>query len=334
MKQPLSKTKRRVRRVCVILIVTVLSYVIASMAGSVIVFHIVFARSSTVNAFELRYCDIDQSKYPREEIYFASGKNKLFGAVYRPRGEPKALVVAVNGMNCCIDRHLPEICYFVDSGFTVMTFENTGVGKSEGADSVGIAQARLDLNAAIRYTRGDASLKKLPLLLYGHSLGGYAVAASLRDCRDIRAAVCVSGFDSPNRNMYVSAKRRVGVLADVQYPFMCLQNYFLFGGKGDDSAVSAINAVDTPVLIAGGSSDDVVTADISILGRAKDITNPNAVFLEVDEPYRCEHSTVWLSRESAEYLAETARPTDRQRANRLDEDFMRQIVAFYQKSIG
>ena len=165
MKQPLSKTRKRVKRVSLILLATVLSYVIFSMAGSVIVFRFIFARTATVNAFELTYDDIDSAAYPREEIRFPSGGNSLFGCVYRPKGESEGLVMVLNGMNSCIDRHLPEILYFVDSGFSVMTFENTGVDRSEGENTVGLAQARLDTAAAIEYVKSDKALSKLPLFL-------------------------------------------------------------------------------------------------------------------------------------------------------------------------
>lgn len=333
MKQPLSKTRKNVKRVSLILLATVLSYVIFSVAGSVIVFRVIFARTATVNAFELTYDDIDSAAYPREEIRFQSGTNSLFGCVYRPKGESAGLVMVLNGMNSCIDRHLPEILYFVDSGFSVMTFENTGVNKSEGENTVGLAQARLDAAAAIDYVNADKSLSDLPLLLYGHSLGGYAAATALADSPEIRAAVCLAGFDSPNGNMYHSAKRYVGFLADLQYPFMCLQNYFLFGDKSDLSAVSAINQSQKPVMIVGGSSDETIPPEISILNKADEITNPNAVTLEITEEYRGEHSTLWLSSSAAKYLCETENPDDKQRANELDRDFMESVVGFYKKAL-
>lgn len=333
MTKSLSKSKHRIKRVSIIVLATVLSYVLVSMAGSVIVFNVIFARTNTVNAFELTYQDINSEEYPREEIAFSSGGNQLFGCVYHPKGESAGLVMVLNGMNSCIDRHLPEILFFVDHGFSVMTFENTGVGSSEGANTVGISQARLDANAAIAYVRQDESLQNLPLVLYGHSLGGYAAATVLEDEPSICAAVCVSGFDSPNENMRFNAKKRVGVLADIQYPFMCLQNYFLFGSKSDDSAVSAINASEIPVMIVGGNSDDIVPDEISILNKAESITNPNVVVVEISEKYRGEHSTVWLSRDAAKYLAETTNPTDKRRANALDEDFMEMVLAFYEKAV-
>lgn len=333
MKQTLSKTKHRVRRVSVILIVTVLSYVIFSVAGSVVAFQLIFPRTAVVNAFELTYDDIDQARYPREEISFLSGENRLHGALYRPKGERAGLVLVLNGANSCLDRHLPEILWFVDHGFCALTFENTGVGESEGAGTVGIAQARLDADAAVGYIQSDETLAGLPLTVYGHSLGGYAAATLLADTDRVCAAVCVAGFDSPNGNMHYNAKKYVGVLADAQYPFMALQNYFLFGDKADASAVSAINESRKPVMIVGGSSDEIVPGEISILNRADEITNPNAVTLEITEPYRGRHSAAWLSEDAAKYLAETKNPTDKRRANELDADFMQSLLAFFRQAI-
>lgn len=331
--QTLSKNKRRAKRVCIILVATVLSYVIFSMAGSAIVFRFIFARTNTVNAFELTYSDIDAEKYPRSEISFFSGDNRLCGFVYRPPGESAGLVLVANGINSCADRHLPEILRFVDSGFSVFTFDNTGVGRSEGGGTVGIPQARIDTVAAIEYIRSEKDLAALPLFLYGHSLGGYAVTTALLDEDDIRAVVCVSGFDSPNENMRSSAKRYVGILADVQYPFMCLQNYFLFGDKSDVSAVSAINSTDTPVMIVGSNGDERIPYEISILNKADEITNPNAVVVEIDDQYRSAHSSAWLSRDAARYLAETENPDDKARANVLDEEFMNSVISFYKNAV-
>ena len=145
--------------------------------------------------------------------------------------------------------------------------------------------------------------------------------------------MCVAGFDSPNGNMHYNAKKYVGVLADAQYPFMALQNYFLFGDKADASAVSAINESRKPVMIVGGSSDEIVPGEISILNRADESTNPNAVTLEITEPYRGRHSAAWLSEDAAKYLAETKNPTDKRRANELDADFMQSLLAFFRQAI-
>ena len=333
-KEDVKKPKRLIKKVCIIFIVSVLVYTAMSMIGSVIIFNIIFSRSANIEAFELTYQDVDSSAYPREEVYFMSGGNKLYGCVYKPEKSSQGLILLANGMNCCIDRHLPEIMYFVDNGFTVMTYENTGVDKSEGGGTVGIAQARLDADSAIDYISKDSELSRLPLVMYGHSLGAYASATVLNDKKEVRAVVCVAGFNSPNENMLHFAKKYVGAFADLQYPFMCLQNFFLFGTIADDTAINAINSTKVPVMVIGGNSDDTVPDEISILNRKGEITNPNAEIVEITEPYRGEHSTAWLSAESAKYLEETKDPDDKELANILDEDYMKNVVDFYKRSIS
>lgn len=328
-----TRSHRRLKKVCIIITASVLFYVLSSMGASVVIFNIIFSRSENIEAFELTYDDIDKTEYPREELYFDSGGNKLFACLYEPKEKSSGLIVLANGMNCCIDRHLPEIMYFIDHGYSVFTFENTGVGHSEGNGTKGIAQARLDLCEAIDFVQKDRELSGLPLFLYGHSLGGYAAATAMNDKDDICAVVCVAAFNSPNENMLNHAKRYVGFFADVQYPFMCLQNYFLFGDISDDSAVDAINGSDTPVMIVGGNSDDVCTEDISLLSKAGDITNPNVITIEITEEYRGEHNTIWLSKNSAKYLAEADSPDDKTLANELDESYMKSVLDFYKRSI-
>ncbi len=334
MKKPVTPKRRRIRKVCIILIVSTLSYVVVSMAGSVIIFQIIFSRSGSIAPYELTYDDIDQDRYPREELWFPSGNQQLFGCLYQPKEKSSGIILLANGMNCCIDRHLPEILWFVDNGFSVFTFEYTGVGHSQGNGTVGIAQARLDVRSAIAYIRSRSDLCWLPLLLYGHSLGGYAVGTALQDDDSIRAAVCVAGFNEPNENMLHHARRYVGFLADLQYPFMCLQNYFLFGNDSNETVIAAVNSVRTPVLIIGGNTDDIVTEDISILHKKDEITNPNAVTLLIEAPYRGGHNTLWLREDAARYLAKTDNPTDKHQANILDENYMNQVLSFYRHAIA
>jgi hypothetical protein len=59
----------------------------------------------------------------------------------------------------------------------VFSFDPTGNFASEGTNIVELPQARLDLASALNYIQGDASLRDLSVMLYGHSWGGYPVAA-------------------------------------------------------------------------------------------------------------------------------------------------------------
>ncbi len=61
----------------------------------------------------------------------------------------------------------------------MFSFDCTGSHESRGKGTTGLPQLALDLNAALSYMESDSALDGVPIMLYGHSWGGYAVAAVL-----------------------------------------------------------------------------------------------------------------------------------------------------------
>lgn len=343
-----SKINTRVKRVVVILLSVIIGFSALSVAGSVVVFKILFGRQELDNIFEIKYSMIDASSYARRRVSFCSGENQLTAYIYGEQNDAAVIIVAP-GATDTGDAHLAEIMRFVDSGYRVLAYDATGTGESGGESRVGLQQSRLDLLAAIDYAKDNFSI---PVILYGHSLGGYAAASVLGE-REVAAAISLSGFNSPVETMHGLAKNYVGVLADVEYPFLYLQNYFVFGRDANPSALDAVNSTDTPVLICYGSRDATVTRDLSLYSHKDEITNPNAVCVEITEENRNLHSGMWLEGESAEYLRskkleflsraselnekETEdfySDTDVEKATRLDDDFMDMLMDFCAESLA
>lgn len=337
------------KRVIGIFLLIIFAFSALSMAGSVVIFGVLFHRVDSLDkSVEITYA-LAESNYKREQISFDSGGNKLSGYLYFA-DNPKGLVIIAPGMNSNSDSHLAEIMFFADNGYRVLAYDATGVCQSEGDSTVGLQQSKRDLLAAIDYAKDDPQTKNLPVYLYGHSLGGYAVAAAL-DEADVEAAVCLSGFNSPVQTMHDKAKEYVGVLADIEYPFLYLQNRFVFGDDADDTAVDSVNSSDTPILICRGDNDDTIPYKLSLYSREKEITNVNAKFIEVDDKHRDGHTNLWLSADSAKYMSdlqdelndlndvydgeiprnvrdEFYGKIDVNRAMKLDEGFMNKILAF------
>ena len=346
-----TRIHKRVRRVLCLLLVILLVYTLGSMAFSAVFFRVMFSRRDSLpDIVAIPYEMLDTSRYPRKEIRFASGENTLRGWLYGEQGT-FGLIIIAPGISDGADAHLAEMMTFADSGYAVLTYDATGMLQSGGSDRVGLQQAKRDLLAAIDFAKQDSALASKPLLLYGHSQGAYAAAAVL-DEAEVDAAVCLSGFDSPVGTMYGKAKEYVGVLADVQYPFLYLQNWFIFGSDADDRAIESLNHGDTPVRIFYGSDDKVIPYPLSQYARAEDITNPNAECELIDEAYRSGHSYMWLSEDAAKYVAERQqelydlrdacggelpqellddfyRETDAERATETDGEFMNEILSFY-----
>ena len=322
------------RRALCILLCALILYCALSMLATAVVFRVIFARSDGLSPLQYTYAEL-QPNCERESFSFPSGRNTLSGWRY-DASEPKGLIVIVNGIGDGADAHLPEIVAFVHAGWSVATWDATGVGDSEGRGVVGLQQSREDFSAFLSYRAQSNEWNNLPVVLYGHSAGAYAAATELSAHPEIKAAVCISGFDRPVAHMYAHAKTRVGFLADLEYPFLYLECAFLFGKNADDSARAAIDAVTTPVLIVGGDSDDLVPYENSLIRDPEAYMNSNVRCIEITSAYRNEHSTPWLSVGAARYRAELsdADPIDKALANELDPEFTETVLHFFEAALG
>ena len=332
-----SAVRRRfsVRKALKILLLALLIYALCSVVFSAVFFRILFSRRDGLSPFRYTYAELGQEAPPREQFSFLSGDNRLTGYHYDVP-EPKGLIVVVNGIGDGVDAHLPEIRYFLDHGYSALSWDATGVGASEGRGLIGLQQIKEDLLAFLSWYEAQTADSDLPVLLYAHSAGGYAACTALDSGHRIDGVVCISGFDSPNDIMISHARARVGFLADLQSPFLRLESWFLFGADADCSAFETLNRVDTPVLIVGGDSDDLVPRSCSLIRYDGQYTNPNVHCLEITTAYRNEHSTPWLSEASAcyQYTLPAGETPDKALANDLSAAFMAELLEFLDAACG
>ena len=315
-----------------------LIYVASSVISSIAVFHYIFKRTDYPRTFEISYVDIDNARYPREAVSFSSGINTLKGYLYKKENAPGTIIV-VNGIFSGADRHLAEIMFFLDNGWQVFSFDGTGIGESDGDGIIGLQQTKLDLLAAIaaiKQSQGDT-----PIVLYGHSAGGYAAVTALDAMPDIAAVVSIAGFNSPVETMYFHARQKVGFLASIEYPFLWLQNRVTFGEDANLTAIEVLDNTDTPVMIIEGSGDTVVPGDIGIGRYCGQCKNPNVRYCYVDTLYRNSHTTIWLSSNAAKQVTSASKeepaalPADtRTRMNEVDSEFLLGILEFYTSAVA
>ena len=303
----------------------------------------------------LKYSDVKDS-YNRTAVSFQSGDNTLKGYVYG-EGSDKGLVIIAPGRGTNSEEYLPEALFFVDHGWSVFSFDYTGSFESQGKSSKGLPQARIDLLAALDYIQSDNSLKDLPIMLYGHSWGAYAVTAVLNDVDNITVVASLSGFNSPMGLFDEQAHRMIGVLAYVEYPFEWAYQTLLFGKDASVSAVDGINRTNTPVMIIHGTADGAIAYNgASIIALRNRITNPNVVYVSRSAKYQNDHDHLMKSVAAMEYINqknsefkllseryngnipdsamdEFYASVDRFQVSELDPDFMNQINSFFEGSL-
>ena len=266
------KTKRKVRKIVgIVLLAAAVLFCIASPIVVQILFNDTFARTMPPEpglTSSILYEDI-ADRYDREPVSFLSGENTLTGHLYCG-DNAGGLVVISHGLGGGEGSYLPEMMYFADHGYQVLCFSNTGCWDSGGKTCVGLSQSVLDLDAALTWVEGESRFDGLPVFLFGHSWGGYAVTAIFHFDHEIAASASVAGFNDAMPMILSWGRDMAGPLICLETPFIWLNQKLTFGDTFDLTAVDALNSTDTPVLILHGDADTTVGYDtVSIkIGRA------------------------------------------------------------------
>ena len=351
--------KRKIRIFGLSIVGFVFIFSVISMIVVSIIYNGQFPRydrhDSTITA-GLRYEDLEMV-YPRSLVNFKSGNNTLQGYIYG-HSKDQGLVVVAHGLGGGADSYLSQITYFVDQGWKVFSYDATGSFDSEGKTTKGFPQALIDLDAALTYINSQETFDNLPILLFGHSWGGYAVANILHYDYEIAAVASASGANSAMEMIVEQGRSMMGPFINIQYPFLWLYQRILFDEKASLNAIDAINQTSVPVLIIHGTQDELIAYEgSSIISKLEDITNPNARAISLREPGRNGHNNLFRSRASMEYIDEINieyrklfdsydqyipyeikqdfySKIDRDLAQDINRDLMDEINEFFIESIG
>lgn len=338
--------------ICIVLAVVVLLFVTVYLVVKKIIDGIFKRVKRTKYSSLIQFKDVEK-EYPYELINFYSGANRLQGYLFG-KENTKGLIVVVHGLGGGAEGYLTPILYFVNQGYRVFAYDNTGYHLSEGKSSVGLPQAVEDLDAALTFIENETRFSGLPVYLFGHSWGGYSVGAILNFDHKIDAVVSVSGFSNPNKMIVEWAKRIAGKWAYVAIPFLKLNQRLSFGKKLDITAVDGINKADIPVLLVHGKEDTTVRLDGSATFSLKEeIVNPKVQYLlweterqngHLDVLYRAgaKEYGLQISKEYSELLKKTKNKLtdedkkeffetiDKVKSSSPNEELMQQIVGFYE----
>ena len=208
--------------------------------------------------------------------------------------EPIGIVQLAHGMCEYVSRYDSWARRFAAKGIIFCGNDHLGHGNTAAtADDLGYTAKRGGANFIVEDLFALTKIVKdrfvgLPLFLYGHSMGGYGVLSAL-PAIDATAAVCINGFRKPIALMHRCARRYVGILADMAYPFLCLQNRFTFGKQGNTDALLAARQAQIPVLILNGKEDRLIPQKAKLM--AEETQTGDILFRTVAGG----HTGIWLS---------------------------------------
>ncbi len=297
--------KKAGSRVLIIIVIAFILINFLALLGVSIAHGSVFARVDYKDYDSdkyLVYDDIDKQAYPRETLKINAGDHSLTGYLYGKETK-KGLIIVSPGHRDPNDVKLYEIMYFVDNGWMVLCYDYTGCYTSEGARMIGYIQAPKDLNTVIDYVASEARFSNIPVLLFGHSLGGYASTAVLQYGKKVTAVVAASGFDSQKEQWMYSVKANTGGFGKILQPYAGIYMDLKFGKEASLSAVDGINSTDIPVLIFSGTDENFYGGESRVYIKRDQITNKNCELILMDKPNHNGHYDYFLTDEAVKYQA-------------------------------
>lgn len=295
----------------------------------------------------------------RDKYTFESDKGQtLTGYKYYKDGtEIKGLVVIAHGFGGGGHRNYMNIAdYFASNGYAVFAYDATGNDESEGEAVGGLPQGVIDLDYALRFVKSNEDFAGLPIVLWGHSWGGYSVGSVLKLHPDVKAAVMVAGFNESLDMLESEGRNIAGDAVDFVLPYFEEYEKETFGDYASMTALDGLAATEARVMILHSTDDSMIPIENSF-ERYYEKFSADEKFTFVrfedrghDRVYNSEAATAYCEEFDAafdEYIANLeggftpeARTQylnenlDMHKAYELDSELMAQMLELYNNSIS
>ena len=295
----------------------------------------------------------------REKHVFTSNEGqKITGYVYtKGDTEPKGLIVLAHGFggggHCS---YMDVADYFASNGYNVFAYDATGNDESEGESVKGLPQGVIDLDYALNYIKADEELSDLPLMLWGHSWGGYSVCSVSKLHPEIEGIISVAGFNSSLDMIENVGRGMAGDAIDYAMPLFEDLEKDKFGDFATMNVLESLERSTADVLIYHSADDDLIPIELSYdKYYEKFADNERFTFVRFEDRG---HNYIFNSAESLEYRekvnadykkyvesvgAENVTPemrldfikknVDRMKFFELDSETMEQMLEFYDNCI-
>ncbi len=223
-------------------------------------------------------------------------RRRWLAAYLLGRGNTRGLVVISHGIRDRAEGYFAEALAFVKQGFRVLLYDATGSGASYGRSQRGLPQSAIDLDRVLRWAEAQPQFESLPIYLYGHSWGGYAVCAvfCLGQHPRVRAVCSLSGFNAPCRMLLEGCASASRALGRLFYLPMCMVQFTRYGTGMYRTAEKGMRlAEDVRFLILHAEHDEVIDSErAGIYGVRKRFAPARVTYALI--PGR-KHLNAWLS---------------------------------------
>ena len=206
------------------------------------------------------------------------------GLLLIPDDQPEALIVMTHGYNMSCENYMPLAHRFCDSGFEILMFDGTGCGISGGPWIYGLPQHIPDMKSVLDAVSKDERLSSLPLLLFGHSWGGYAACCvSLLSAYPVKGILTCGAFRKSLSSMIPSMKRRFHAAAPLLIKAAEILEKLLFGKAASFTSSEGLRTAGCPARLYHSRDDAVVGYEESFETMKKELSDlENISFIGLD----------------------------------------------------
>ena len=262
---------------------------------------------------------------------FTSDKGqKLVGyKYYRNLENIKGVVVISHGLGGGGHNSYMDIAdFFASNGYVVFAYDATGNDESEGSSVKGIPQGLIDLDYAIQFVKQTSDFDGLPIMLFGHSWGGYSVGSVLNLHPDVKAVVMVAGFNKSMDIIEEEGKKIAGDRISVLLPFISLYERIKLGKHASYNSIDGFENSEAGAMIIHSEDDEMISQEKSFdVFYDQYQNNPRFSFVKFENRG---HDYIFYSDISREYKKEFNRDFDKY-VKSLDEEFTSELKKSYLK---
>ena len=195
----------------------------------------------------------------RSKYEFPSDQGQMLtGYVYSAGSNQKGILVIAHGFGAGHNSYMDCANYFAQNGYCVFAYDATGNDESEGDGVGGIPQGVIDLDYAISFVEKSGNLPDLPIVLFGHSWGGYSVCSVLTYHPEVKAVIECSGCNRSSDLFEAGGKEEAGKVIYTMMPFIKLHEWIKYGKYASNTAMDGFEASESAVMIVHSEDDDIV----------------------------------------------------------------------------
>lgn len=299
------------------------------------------------------------------EYTFPSDNGQMLAGYLYSSGENQhAVLIIAHGFGGGGHNFYMDVAdFFTKNGYYVFAYDATAMDKSEGTGLGGVPQGVIDLDNAISFVESNDGISDLPIVLFGHSWGGYCVSAVLTYHPEVKSVIECSGFNSSPDMFESGGKSQAGSVIYTMTPFIRLYERIKYGKYAANTAMDGFDSTEAKVMIVHSADDGVIGIEYGLdkyyekykdnsrftfvrfenRGHDEIFHDPNNTYKDefnsefdkwletLDYDYNAEENKERFIEDKANYITENL---DHERwSHRLDEDLFAKFLNFYEQTV-